>query len=542
VKIFALIGVTIVALTFAEAKPPADIQKQLDSFIKGSSGGAALVWVDSEGAAFFQSGKYSAKDARAITPNTQFELGSVTKVFTSLLLVESERLGKVSRLDSAAKYLLPADDPAQPALAKITLLSLATHTSGLPSLPSKFPYDPANPDPYATYNREQLVQALRTDGVVAPAHNTMAYSNFGVAVLGEALASAWKTTYADALRTHVLTPLGLKKTSVGLAGEPASSELAPGHVNDKVVPNWTQLAFAPAGALRSSAREMAIFLKEALAIDDESPLHAAFEATLQPQFVAEDMGGHIGLSWMLIDDPAHSAAWHNGATAGSHSFVAIDRKSGRGLAILVNSENGPEALGFGLLGVNPPRPKVEPVKDTTSYIGRYPLSPTFAIDVKEEQGGLHIQATGQPAFRLREVSPDYFTVVGVPAEISFERDSKGKVTALVLHQNGASQRGVRGDLPPPPKEVTLPVEALRQYVGNYPIAPTFVIAVTEEGGALFIQATDQPKFPVFASAKDEFFLKVVDAQISFQRNDAGKVIGLILHQNGNDMPGKRAAD
>ena len=76
--------------------------------------------------------KFSTDDPRPITPDTQFELGSVTKVFTALLLAESERLGKVSRNDPAAKFLLSSDDPAQASLAKITLLSLTTHTSGLP--------------------------------------------------------------------------------------------------------------------------------------------------------------------------------------------------------------------------------------------------------------------------------------------------------------------------------------------------------------------------------------------------------------------------
>jgi D-alanyl-D-alanine-carboxypeptidase/D-alanyl-D-alanine-endopeptidase len=84
--------------------------------------------------------------------------------------------------------------------------------------------------------------------------------------------------------------------------------------------------------------------------------------------------------------------------------------------------------------------------------------------------------------------------------------------------------------------VALPIETLRAYVGSYPLAPTFVIAITEEGGSLFAQATGQPKIQVYASAKDEFFYKIVNAQISFQRDGAGKVSGLVLHQNGGNVP------
>ncbi len=369
----------------------------------------------------------------------------------------------------------------------------------------------------------------------------MAYSNFGAAVLGEALAAVWGTTYAEALRARVLAPLGMNATSLGLAGSTPPQNLAPGHANGTTVPNWTFQAFAPAGALRSSARDLAIFLGACLGKESQ-PLHAAIVATLQPQHTADEIGGHIGLGWLLTDDAGNPIVWHNGATAGSHAFVAFSPKTGVGLALLANFQKGSEALGFGLLGAKAPQPKTEMVGDAAAYTGRYPLTPAFALDISEVNGALRGQATGQPSFGMRAIAPDRFAIVGVPAEIFFERDGAGKVVALVLHQNGADQRAPRGELPPPPKEVALPVETLREYAGNYPIAPTFVLAVTEENGALFVQVTAQPRFPVFASARDEFFYKVVEAQLSFQRDESGKVVGLILHQGGRNMPAKKATN
>jgi CubicO group peptidase (beta-lactamase class C family) len=412
-----------------------DLQKKLDEFVRGGPGGVAVAWLDGDRTAFFQSGALSAGDARPITPDTQFEIGSVTKVFTSLLLTESERLGKVSRLDPAAKYLLPADDSAQAALAKITLLSLATHTSGLPRMPTNFGVNLANSDPYAKYDAAALVAALRRDGPTAPTGRGVAYSNFGAAVLGEALASAWNTSYADAVTAHVLAPLGLRATSLGLAGLPPPPNLAPGHAMGKAVPNWTFVAFAPAGALRSSARDMALFLSACVG-KDSSPLRAALDATLQPQFASEETGGHIGLGWQLTGEGENVVAWHNGATAGSHSFLAFSRKTGTGVAILSNIQQPSEALGFELLGVKPSQPKVETIKNAADYVGRYPLKPMFAIDITENNGALRGQATGQPPFGLREIASDRFSVVSVAAEISFERDKAGKVIALVLHQGG----------------------------------------------------------------------------------------------------------
>ena len=114
------------------------------------------------------------------------------------------------------------------------------------------------------------------------------------------------------------------------------------------------------------------------------------------------------------------------------------------------------------------------------------------------------------------------------------------VTPLMLHQNGRDQRGPRGELPPPPKELALPAETLREYAGTFPLAPSFVFTVTEENGALFVQATGQQRFPVFATAKDEFFYKAVDARLSFERDAAGKVVALVLHQGGRDMRAARS--
>ena len=538
-KTFRTLVLAFLATAVASAKPPADLQARLDAFVKDQSGGAAVAWVDADGVSFFNAGTFSADDARAITPDTQFELGSVSKVFTALLLAESERLGKAGRNDPAAKYLLPADDPAQAALAKITLLSLSTHTSGLPRLPANIGPNPdGNPDPYAAYDRAALVAALRLHGPVAPAGRAMAYSNFGVSVLGEALGAAWGTTYTEALREHVLAPLGLKATSVGLAGSPPPAELAPAHANGRVVPNWTWQACAAAGGLRSSARDMAVLLTAFIG-QAEHPLRAAMDATLQPQRAAEDTGGHIALGWMLTDDAERPVTWHNGATAGSHTFVAFSPKTGAGIALLANFQKASEPLGFALLGARPAHAERAVVKDAAGYTGRYPLSPAFAIAITEANGALYAQATHQARLALREIAPDRFAIVGVPAEISFARGSDGKVTALTLHQNGLDQRAPRGELPPPPKEVALPVEILREYAGSYPLTPVFVLTVTEESGALFVQATGQQKFPVFASARDEFFYKIVDARLSFQRDASGRVTGLVLHQNGRDVPAKR---
>ena len=536
-KNLLLPGLVLLVSAPLSARPPADLQSRLDAWLGREPGGVAVAWVDAEGAAFFQAGHFDGADSPAITPDTQFELGSITKVFTALLLAESERAGKVSRQDPAAKYLLPAGDPAQTALTKITLLSLTTHTSGLPRLPANIGPNPdASANPYAAYDRDLLIEALKVHGALAVPGQKVAYSNFGVSVLGEALASAWDESYAQVLHERVLDPLGMKATTVGLTGAPAPAGLAPAHLHGATVPHWTWLAAAPCGGLRSSSRDMAAFLTACLG---GGPLRDALKAAEQAQYDNDDSGGRIGLGWMIAGEAERSIFWHGGATLGSHAFVGFNPAAGHGVVILANLQKGSEKLGFDLLGAEPPKPRNLTVTNAADYPGHYPLTPAVAITITTSHGALFGKVTGQSRFPMRPVDADRFSIVGVDAEISFERGADGKVAALTLHQNGHDTRGEWSELPPEPKEAVLPAETLAGYAGEYPLGPTFVLTVTVEGGGLAVQATGQSKFPVYASAPDEFFYKVVDARISFQRDAAGKVTGLVLHQNGRDLPAKK---
>jgi CubicO group peptidase (beta-lactamase class C family) len=203
-------GVSALA-ALVQASPKVDVAAELQRWNQGNPGGIAVAWVDADGVQFYQSGQFDAKDPRPITPDTQFEIGSISKVFTGLLLADCELQGRVKRGDPAAKYLLPANDAQQAALAKITLVSLATHSSGLPRLPSNMISATAL-DPYANYTRALLVEALRHDGVDAPTASATAYSNFGAGVLGESLAAALGVSYEAALGKNVLKPLRLDAT------------------------------------------------------------------------------------------------------------------------------------------------------------------------------------------------------------------------------------------------------------------------------------------------------------------------------------------
>ena len=283
---------------------------------------------------------------------------------------------------------------------------------------------------------------------------------------------------------------------------------------------------------------MALFLQAALG-GDAAPLAAAFRETTRRLAPVPEMEGSIGLAWLLSGDPAKPIVWHNGQTSGYHAFVGFDTGKRRGVAVLVNETSGIEPLAFALLGAKPPRTAASTVANATDYVGRYPLNPTFSISVRDEKGVLTAQGSGQPRLRLRETARDRFALVGVPAEISFERNEAGVVQALVLHQNGRDQRAERSPLPPEPKEIAVPPELASEYLGTYDLPANRTLTISLNKDALFAQLSGQPKFGIYASAKDEFFYKVVDAHIAFVRDASGKVTGLTLHQGASVLEGKK---
>lgn len=499
---------------------PATIQARLDAFVKGTGGGVAAVWVDGSRTLFFQAGTHSKTDSAPITPDTVFNAGSITKVFTALLLAESERLGKVSLSDPAAKYLFPADDPAQTNLKAITLLSLATHTSGLPAVP--FEVDQSlnvgkqlKQLARSDCDRDELLKAFRRAGPAARPGGAISPSNFGFALLGEALAAAWGAPFSEVLSQQVFEPLGMTESTVKLQ------------------------AFAPTEGVQISARDMAKFLSAALG-QGSAPLRPAFAATLRPQFDSKAFGGCIGLGWMLTNKTEHPVAWFGGVT-GHRSFIALDLKAGATIAIFTSANKSPYALGFELLGVKQVKPKVEPIIDAASYVGRYPLGigqhlggSMPSIEITEYKGGLRAQGPGLPPGPLRAIGPDRFALGGSTQEISFERDAAGKVVALKW-----VRRCLRQPLPQPPAAVELLAGDLLEYSGRYTITLTFIIEVEVDRNELFVQFGSRSKLRAFAVAKDEFFVAAMNAKIHFRRDGTGQVSGIAVEQKGHNMAGTK---
>jgi CubicO group peptidase (beta-lactamase class C family) len=426
-----------------------DVQQILDDRIaRGGAVGLVVGMVDGGTPRVIAAGRRAAGQA-TVDADSVFEIGSVSKVFTTTLLAEMGVRGEVALDDPIRKYLPDSVTVPSRNGREITLLDLATSASGLPRLPSNLkPRDPANP--YADYGVEELYAFL--SGYTLPRDPGAAYeySNLGMGLLGHVLALRGGTSYEALVTQRILNPLGMKDTRIVLT-DAMRGRLATGHNSDlEPVKNWDLTALAGAGAWRSTANDMLRYLA-AVVTPPSGPLGQAFRTAMEPRRPTMTAGLQIGLGWHVLERGARRIVWHNGQTGGYHAVVGVDPSSGANVLVLANSATNIDDIGLHLLDSSMPLKHPAPRRPTVDldesvlerYVGTYELAPTFAVEVTRDGKALYVQATSQPKFRAYAASPSRFFLRVVEAEIEFTLDDAGTVTGLVLHQSGRSTPGRR---------------------------------------------------------------------------------------------------
>ncbi|MBI3715506.1 MAG: serine hydrolase [Betaproteobacteria bacterium] len=434
-----LIGATLPAGAIAT---DADIEKVLADRVDVAKKNVGIVVgiVDDSGSRVIRHG--SAGNGKPLDGDSEFEIGSISKVFTALVLADMIERGEVQLDDPIGKYL-PEDIKAPERTGKaITLRHLATHTSGLPRLPTNFaPKDPTNP--YVDYDAGKMLAFLGGYSLTRDPGERYEYSNYGVGLLGYLLARRAGSDYATLIRTRILQPLEMNDTAVVL-NTAQRARLVQGHdSNGKIVPGWDFDALAGAGAIRSTANDMLKFMA-AQRGKKKSPLQAAMARS---QRELQDIGGperQIGLGWHINWQFGNRFVWHNGGTGGFRSFAGLTVEGG--VVVLSNQQTSVDDIGYHLLDERAALTKYDAPRVRTavkidpavldSYAGQYQLAPDFVISFQHEGEKFMTQATRQPKFEVFAESETEFFLQAVDAQITFVRNAYGKPTHIVLHQGG----------------------------------------------------------------------------------------------------------
>jgi len=455
-----------------------------------------------------------------------FEIGSITKVFTGVLLGQAVAEGKVT-LETTVGSLLGGEF-SDPRVAGITLRELATHSSGLPRLPENLEAGADSENPYAHYDEARLLRGVRAEALEEPPYPT-SYSNYGVGLLGYLLAGAYGGSWEEVITEKVIVPLGLSETVVE-PGESLNGRLVTGHAGDKEVPGWDLNVLAGAGALHSTAGDLVKFGR-ALINPDSTPLADALRMVATPQNDAKD----VGLCIRILEVDGTKVWQHSGGTGGYSSTLRVIPAENRVQVVLANQSEFGGAMVLNRARGETARTEESGRKltasDVVEYAGIYPLGEQAMFTVAPDGDRLWVRLSGQPFFQLfPHEEADRFFLKVVPAEVKFER-SGGRIKAMVLHQNGVEQRAKLSDQKVPSYRFPSRKE-LEEFAGVYLLGPAAVFDLEVRGRTLVARLTGQSFHPVFQTKDDWFEYEVVPAALEFERDEEGEIIALKLHQNG----------
>jgi len=226
--------------------------------------------------------------------------------------------------------------------------------------------------------------------------------------------------------------------------------------------------------------------------------------------------------------------------------------------VLTNTTSPVDDLGFATLQTSAVLAMHKTIIITTKaedeYVGSYQRKMRNVLKIFRTDDQLYAKS-GEDAYPIYASARDEFFARSAGISFSFQRDASHKIDALVLHGDSdivlprlsdADAAAATHDAPANAaagqKTVALDAATLAGYLGHYQLAPGAMMDITLKDGQMLVQLTGQDALPIYASAKDKFFLKVVDAQIDFERDAKGKVIALILHQNGANQRALRTGD
>ncbi|PHR73209.1 MAG: hypothetical protein COA67_03325 [Lutibacter sp.] len=550
-----------------ESKISTEVRDHIKARVdEGINTGIVVALIDGEKVEYYSYGIADSKTGANVDKNSIFEIGSISKTFTGIIVADEVLKGRMKLSDPISKYLSEYTKVPTRNGKSITIKDVATHSSSLARMPDNFA--PANPNnPYADYTIEMAYEFISGYELTRDIGEKYEYSNLALGILGHILELQYKKDYEAIMVERIANTLGMDNTRIVFTPN-MIKHLAKGHDNGEEVENWDLPALAGAGAIRSSAVDMVKYIQANMGIR-KSPLYEAMQLSHKTAYENEDQKFKIGLTWHYDNDGA--IVQHGGATGGYRAFAGFVKGTEKGVVVLTNSTEGIGDIGRKLLDdtYNLKMPKISIATDLEKEIKKNGLEKgiEFYRNAKVEKadkyefddGELNNLGYAYLGKKDIEMALAIFKLnVEMYPKASNPYDSLGEallmkgdtVNAIANYKksvelNPASEGGIKileglgvatKDLV---KEVSVSVEILETYNGKYELGPGFFITVTNKGQQLFALPTGQGQAELFPKSNTEFYLKVVAASVTFKVDDNGKVESLTLLQGGREMVGKK---
>jgi CubicO group peptidase (beta-lactamase class C family) len=534
------------------AMPPRDelVTALFNDRIQGVTAGAAAL-IAREGEIVYHRGFGYANVGNEVPvqPETKFRIGSITKQFTAAAILKLQEAGLLSVTDPLSTYV-----PGIPRGDEVTIHHLLTHTSGIHSYTSESDF------------LEKVTLEVSTDSLIATIKGfeydfdpgeEWRYNNSGYYLLGCIIEKVAGQPYGEYMQRTFFDPIGMDDTGVHHVTEILTNEATGySYINGSLEKalDWNMSWAGGAGNLYSTVGDLyrwnqAIF--NGWALDDASLAAAHTPVTLNDGTTDTPLGGGYGYGLVIGELRGLKEISHGG---GLHGFVShLARYPEKHVTICVLSNCAPaHRLAPGQLAVDIAEiylwedmaPVESFARDTSvdpalydDYAGRYEFPMGDAImRITREGDKLFAQLSGQPKYEIFPRSETEFFWKVVEASITFVRDEQGAVTHAVHHQFGREFEAPRLE---EEREIQIDPALYEAYAGRYQLMPKMILTITTENGRIFSQATGQPRAEIFPKSETEFFLKIVQAEITFVKDEVGKVKALILDQGGRSFTAPR---
>lgn len=322
---FVVLGLSLQA---EEKDPNKVVEKVIKNFMKNKEiPGVAVALIFDQTPHVYFFGTANKTTGEPVTPDTIFEIASITKVFTSTLLAEEVIAGRMNLNDPVTKFLHFAHPP-HGQIGKVTLETLATHTSSLPRVPPPL-------KPFRPHTHESVLEFLSDWKPSYPIHSKYVYSNLGFGVLGYAVADAAGKPFHTLLDDNILHPLGMHSTYIRVPKALMHNYAQGYNQHGKPAEQYGVNAWPGGGALRSTITDMFKFLKANLEIDGPPKLLKAMQFAQEGRFkVSEHLT--MGLGWQRFSTQKELLIDKNGGVEGFSSYIGMNPDKKIGIVILVN--------------------------------------------------------------------------------------------------------------------------------------------------------------------------------------------------------------
>jgi CubicO group peptidase (beta-lactamase class C family) len=504
----------------------------------------AVALVAKDGKVIFRKGygKASLNPQADITPKSIFRIGSITKQFTAVAILQLVQAGKLKLEDDITIYL--PDYPTQG--KKITVENLLTHTSGIQSYTSLIELKSGKGSYMATADRMNLFKNQPLE--FSPGERYQ-YSNSGYFLLGAIIEKVTGLKYGEYLKKNIFAPLQMKSTYYE-GKEIEKDKITKGYSKGKdgyLVADFidSSMPFA-AGALFSSVDDLWKWNK---AIFSYKVLPKEFiEKAWQSGRLPSGMETGYGYGWSLSRLDDINVIDHGGQIEGYLGYLLFIPEKKLFVTVLTNdwySSAPGDAYDIARLVIN--QPVVDPpaivLGDTAlnEYVGTFEFKSKILCPITREGHGLYVQWPGGEKGALIPFRVDEFAIKGTRERLKFVRDQNSKIIGVSHAGDWINEIALKTNQQLEAEKVAIDLDVAKfdEYVGTYELAPNYKITVWREDKKFIGQATGSDPYEIFPESESKFFLKAANAQVEFIRDNQGKVTGLTLNMNGRSTPGRK---